>query len=109
VVLNVIWVVLTGFRPTLSYLIAGEVHRLFIITIRSLSSVSSGRLRTLAVGRAMVKRPDHLALGFIGNVVCLFLAASGLKWSTLLRGAARPHRCWHPRLDSGTSGLSACR
>jgi uncharacterized membrane protein YccF (DUF307 family) len=88
VALNVIWLVLAGFWLALSYVIAGVIQCLFIVTIPfGIQCFKLAGFVLWPFGRAVVKRPDrHRALGVIGNVIWFFLAGIWLALAHLITG-----------------------
>ena len=74
-ILNVIWLVLSGFWLALGYALAGIVMCILIITIPF--GVQSFKLAGFSLwpfGRAVVKKPSAGAASVVGNVIWLLLA-----------------------------------
>ena len=72
--LNMIWLVLSGFWLALGYAVAGGVMLLLIITIPF--GIASFRLAAYVLwpfGRTVVRRPDAGAASTIGNVLWFIL------------------------------------
>lgn len=72
--LNMIWLVLSGFWLALGYAVAGVVMLLLIITIPF--GIASFRLAAYVLwpfGRTVVRRPDAGAASTIGNVLWFIL------------------------------------
>lgn len=86
--LNILWFALAGFWLALSYVIAGIVQCLFVVTIPF--GVQCFKLAGFALwpfGRAVVKRPNRSrALGAIGNFLWFFLAGIWLALAHLITG-----------------------
>jgi uncharacterized membrane protein YccF (DUF307 family) len=86
--LNILWFVLAGFWLALSYVLAGVIQCLFIITIPF--GVQCFKLAGFALwpfGRAVVKRPDRSrALGAIGNLIWFFFAGIWLALAHFITG-----------------------
>src|SRR3954447_22668167 len=73
--LNIIWLVLSGFWLALGYALAGIVMCILIITIPF--GVQSFKLAGFSLwpfGRAVVKKPGAGAASVVGNVIWLLLA-----------------------------------
>jgi uncharacterized membrane protein YccF (DUF307 family) len=73
--LNIIWLVLSGFWLAVGYALAGVLMFILIITIPF--GIQAFKLAGFALwpfGRAVVKRPDVGAASVIGNVLWLLLA-----------------------------------
>jgi len=90
VVLNVIWVLFAGLWLAFSYVIAGIVMCVGIITIPF--GIQCFKLAGFALwpfGRAVVKRPDrNRSLSAVGNVLWFFFAGIELALVHLLTGIA---------------------
>lgn len=87
-VLNILWVVLAGFWLAASYVIAGIIQCLFIITIPF--GIQCFKLAGFALwpfGRVVVKRPGRSrSLGAIGNFIWFFLSGIWLALAHLITG-----------------------
>lgn len=74
-ILNVLWLVLSGFWLALLYTFAGVVMCVLIITIPF--GIASFRLAAYVLwpfGRTVVKRPGAGLASFVGNVIWFLLA-----------------------------------
>jgi uncharacterized membrane protein YccF (DUF307 family) len=74
VVLNIIWLVLSGIWLAIAYTIAGIIACILIITIPF--GIQAFKLASYALwpfGRTLVKRPDAGGASVIGNVLWLVL------------------------------------
>lgn len=88
-ILNVIWLVLSGFWLFLGYLAAGVVLCLLIVTIPW--GIASFRIAVYALwpfGRTVVQRPTSGAWSFVGNVVWVILAGWWLALAHIVSGIA---------------------
>jgi uncharacterized membrane protein YccF (DUF307 family) len=89
IVLNIIWIVLSGFWMALAYLVAALVMFILIITIPfALQAVKLAMFALWPFGRTVVKRPDAGAPSLIGNVIWLVLAGWWLAIGHLISGVA---------------------
>ena len=88
VLLNILWLVLSGFWLALAYLFSGLLMCIFVITIPF--GIQSFKLAGFALwpfGRAVVKRPDrNHSLSFIGNVIWFVFAGFGLALTHAVTG-----------------------
>jgi len=85
--LNVIWLVLSGFWLFLGYVIAGVIMCVLIVTIPW--GIASFRIAAYALwpfGRDVVSKPTSGAWSFLGNVVWLILAGWWLALVHLVTG-----------------------
>lgn len=85
--LNLLWLVLSGFWLALGYLLAGALMCVLIITIPF--GVASFRLAAYVLwpfGRTVVRRPDAGAASTIGNVVWFVLVGLWMAIAHLLLG-----------------------
>jgi uncharacterized membrane protein YccF (DUF307 family) len=83
--LNIIWLVLSGFWLAIGYALAGLVMFILIITIPF--GIQAFKLAGFALwpfGRAVVKRPDAGAASVVGNVLWLVLAGWWIALGHLL-------------------------
>ena len=88
-VLNVIWLVISGFWLAVGYAVAGIVMFILIITIPF--GIASFRLAGFVLwpfGRTLVRRPDAGAASTIGNVVWFILAGLWIALAHLALGIA---------------------
>jgi len=73
--LNLIWLVLSGFWLFLGYLAAGVVLCILIITIPwGIASFRIGLYALWPFGRTVVDKPSSGAFSFLGNVIWVILA-----------------------------------
>ncbi len=89
IVLNVIWLVLAGFWMAVSYVVAGIICCILIITIPF--GIACFRIAGFALwpfGRTAVRRPDAGAPSAIGNVIWLLVAGIWLAIGHILTGIA---------------------
>ena len=87
--LNVIWLVLSGFWMALGYLFAGVVCCVLIVTIPF--GIASFRIAHYALwpfGRTVVDRRDAGVGSFLGNVVWFVFAGLWLSIGHLISGVA---------------------
>ncbi len=87
--LNVIWLVLSGFWLALGYAVAGIVMFLLIITIPF--GVASFRLAAYVLwpfGRTVVRRPDAGGASTIGNVLWFILVGVWMAIAHVVLGVA---------------------
>jgi uncharacterized membrane protein YccF (DUF307 family) len=88
-VLNVIWLVVSGFWLAVGYALAGIVMFILIITIPF--GIASFRLAGFVLwpfGRTLIRRPDAGAASAIGNVVWFILAGLWIAIAHLALGVA---------------------
>lgn len=86
-ILNVIWLVLSGFWLALGYVIAGVICCVLIITIPF--GIASFRIAGYALwpfGRTTVERRDAGAGSLIGNVLWIVVAGWWLALSHIVTG-----------------------
>lgn len=89
ILLNIIWLVLSGFWLFLGYLAAGIVLCILIITIPW--GIASFRIAAYALwpfGRTVVQRQTSGAWSFIGNVIWVILAGWWLALGHVVSGIA---------------------
>jgi uncharacterized membrane protein YccF (DUF307 family) len=74
-ILNIIWLVLSGFWMALGYVVAGIICCVLIITIPF--GIASFRIAGFALwpfGRTVVSKPTSGAMSFVGNVIWFLVA-----------------------------------
>jgi uncharacterized membrane protein YccF (DUF307 family) len=89
VVLNVIWVVLSGLWLALAYAVAGIVMCVLIITIPF--GIAAFRMAAFVIwpfGRTVVRKPTAGVASAIGNVIWFILAGLWLALAHLTLGIA---------------------
>ena len=87
--LNLIWLVLSGFWLFLGYVAAGVVLCILIITIPW--GIASFRIAVYALwpfGRTIVDKPSSGTFSFIGNVIWVILAGWWLALAHIVSGIA---------------------
>lgn len=87
--LNIIWLVLSGFWLWLGYVLAGVIMCVLIVTIPW--GIASFRIAGYALwpfGRTVVAKPTSGAWSFIGNVIWFLLAGLWLAIGHILSGVA---------------------
>ena len=87
IVLNVLWLVLSGLWLAIAYVFVGLVLCILIITIPF--GIASFRIAAFVLwpfGRAVVPKPSAGAPSFIGNVIWFILAGIWLALGHLLTG-----------------------
>ena len=73
--LNIIWLVLSGFWLFLGYVLAGVVMCILIVTIPlGIASFRIARYALWPFGREVVTKPTSGVSSFLGNVVWIILA-----------------------------------
>lgn len=85
--LNVLWLVLSGFWLALGYAVAGLVMFVLIITIPF--GVASFRLAAFVLwpfGRTVVRRPDAGAASMVGNVLWFLLVGLWMAVAHVILG-----------------------
>ncbi|MBW1597738.1 YccF domain-containing protein [Streptomyces sp. JJ38] len=88
-ILNVIWLVLSGFWLFLGYLAAGLILCITIIGIPfGIASFRIGVYALWPFGYSAVERPDAGAPSMIGNILWLVLAGWWLALSHIVAGVA---------------------
>jgi uncharacterized membrane protein YccF (DUF307 family) len=88
-ILNVLWLVLSGIWLALLYFFAGVIMCLLIITIPF--GIASFRLAAYVLwpfGRTVVPRPGAGAASFVGNVIWFILAGLWLAAGHIVTGFA---------------------
>jgi len=87
--LNIIWLVLSGFWMALGYVVAGIICCILIITIPF--GIASFRIAAYALwpfGKRVVRRPDAGVGSAVGNVIWLIFAGWWLALGHLFSGIA---------------------
>ena len=87
--LNIIWLVLSGFWMFLGYMLAGVLLCIPIITIPW--AIASFRVGTYALwpfGRTIVDKPSSGVGSFLGNVIWVILAGWWLAIGHIVTGVA---------------------
>lgn len=88
-ILNIIWLVLSGFWMFLGYLLAGVVLCILILTIPwGIASFRIGVFALWPFGRTIVEKPRAGVGSFLGNVVWVILAGWWLAIGHILTGVA---------------------
>ncbi len=86
-ILNVIWLVLSGFWLAVGYVVAGIVCCVLIITIPwGLASFRIANYALWPFGRTVVDRPGAGAPSLIGNVVWIIVAGIWLAIGHIVTG-----------------------
>ncbi len=87
--LNIIWLVLSGFWMFLGYLLAGVLLCIPIITIPwAIAAWRIGLYALWPFGRTIVDRPSAGVGSFLGNVIWVILAGIWLAIGHILTGIA---------------------
>ena len=88
-ILNIIWLVLSGFWLFLGYLLAGVICCILIITIPwGIASFRIARYALWPFGRQVVSKPTSGAFSFIGNVIWFIFAGLWLAIGHVVSGIA---------------------
>ncbi|MEU4738831.1 YccF domain-containing protein [Actinosynnema sp. NPDC023658] len=86
-ILNLIWLVLSGFWLAVGYAVAGVVCCVLIITIPwGLASFRIANYALWPFGRTVVDRPDAGAPSLLGNVVWIVVAGIWLAIGHVVTG-----------------------
>jgi uncharacterized membrane protein YccF (DUF307 family) len=88
-ILNIVWLVLSGFWMAIGYAIAGVVLAITIIGIPF--AIASFRMADFALwpfGRELVEEPAAGTISLIGNILWLLLAGWWLALGHLVTGIA---------------------
>ncbi len=89
VLLNIIWLILSGLWLALGYAIAGVVMFILIVTIPfGLQAFKLSRYSLWPFGRTVVKRPEAGAASVLGNVLWFVLAGWWLALAHIVSAAA---------------------
>ena len=87
--LNIIWLVLSGFWMVLGYMLAGVVLCILILTIPwGIASFRIGLYALWPFGRTIVDKPTSGVGSFLGNVVWVILAGWWLAIGHIITGIA---------------------
>ncbi|KJL41031.1 YccF domain-containing protein [Microbacterium trichothecenolyticum] len=87
--LNIIWLVLSGFWMFLGYMLAGVVLCILILTIPwGIASFRIGLYALWPFGRTIVDKPTSGVGSFLGNVVWVVLAGWWLAIGHIITGIA---------------------
>jgi uncharacterized membrane protein YccF (DUF307 family) len=87
--LNIIWLVLSGFWMFLGYVAAGVLLCLLILTIPwGIASFRIGMYALWPFGRTIVSKPTAGVGSFLGNVVWIILAGWWLALGHIVTGIA---------------------
>lgn len=87
VILNVIWLVLSGFWMAVGYLLAGVVCCILIITIPfGLASFRMANYALWPFGRRLVDRPGAGVASVLGNIIWIIVAGWWLALGHLITG-----------------------
>ncbi|KAF2413322.1 hypothetical protein B1729_10240 [Microbacterium sp. B35-04] len=87
--LNIIWLVLSGFWMFLGYLLAGVLLCILIFTIPwGIASFRIGLYALWPFGRTIVDKPGAGVGSFLGNVVWVILAGWWLAIGHIVTGVA---------------------
>ena len=85
--LNIIWLVLSGFWLFLGYVLAGVVMCILIVTIPwGIASFRIARYALWPFGREVVAKPTSGVWSFLGNIVRIILAGWWLALEHLITG-----------------------
>ena len=88
-ILNIIWLVLSGFWLFLGYMAAGIVLCILIVTIpRGIASFRIGVYALWPFGRQVESKPTSGVWSFLGNVVWFILAGWWLALAHIVSGIA---------------------
>jgi uncharacterized membrane protein YccF (DUF307 family) len=88
-VLNIIWLVLSGFWLFLSYMLAGIICCILIVTIPfGIASFRIGLYALWPFGRRIVDKPDAGVFSFLGNVIWVIVAGIWIALEHIVSGIA---------------------
>src|SRR6478609_11788931 len=88
-ILNIIWLVLSGFWMFLGYMLAGVLLCIPIITIPwAIASFRVGVYALWPFGRTVVDKPSSGVGSFLGNVIWVILAGWWLAIGHIVTGVA---------------------
>ncbi|MBP2340522.1 uncharacterized membrane protein YccF (DUF307 family) [Saccharothrix coeruleofusca] len=87
-ILNVIWLVLSGFWLAVGYVVTGVICCLLIVTIPwGLAAFRIANYALWPFGRTVVDRPDAGAPSLLGNVIWVVVAGIWLAIGHVVTGA----------------------
>ncbi|WP_433274408.1 YccF domain-containing protein [Actinosynnema sp. CS-041913] len=87
IILNLIWLVLSGFWLAIGYVLTGIVCCILIITIPwGLAAFRIANYALWPFGRTIVDRPDAGAPSLVGNVIWIVVAGFWLAIGHLVSG-----------------------
>jgi len=87
--LNIIWIVLSGFWLAIGYALAGVVCCILIVTIPwGIASFRMANYVLWPFGRQVVSKPDAGSFSFIGNVIWFIFAGLWLTIGHIASGIA---------------------
>ena len=87
--LNIIWIVLSGFWLAIGYALAGVVCCILIVTIPwGIASFRMANYVLWPFGRLVVSKPDAGSFSFIGNVIWFIFAGLWLAIGHIASGIA---------------------
>ena len=88
-VLNIIWLVFSGFWLFLGYMLAGVICCILIVTIPwGIASFRMANYVLWPFGRQVVSKPDAGSFSFIGNVIWFIFAGLWLTIGHIASGIA---------------------
>ncbi|RKT52315.1 YccF domain-containing protein [Saccharothrix australiensis] len=88
IILNLIWLVLSGFWLALGYVVTGIICCILVITIPwGLAAFRIANYALWPFGRTVVDRPGAGAPSLIGNVIWIVVAGIWLALGHLVSGA----------------------
>lgn len=88
-VLNIIWLVLSGFWLFLTYMLAGIICCILIVTIPfGIAAFRIGFYALWPFGRRVVNKPDAGVFSFIGNVIWVIVAGIWIALEHIISGIA---------------------
>lgn len=89
VLLNIIWLVFSGFWLFLAYMLAGVICCILIITIPwGIASFRMANYVLWPFGRQVVQKPTAGVFSLLGNVIWLIFAGLGLAIGHIVSGVA---------------------
>lgn len=88
-ILNIIWLVLSGFWLAIGYSLAGIICCILIVTIPwGIASFRMANYVLWPFGRQVVSKPDAGAFSFLGNVIWFIFAGLWLAIGHIASGIA---------------------
>jgi uncharacterized membrane protein YccF (DUF307 family) len=88
-ILNIIWLVLSGFWLAIGYTIAGIVCCILIVTIPwGIASFRMANYVLWPFGRQVISKPDAGAFSFLGNIIWFVFAGLWLAIGHIVSGIA---------------------